>query len=396
MSLSVITEIPLENRRTLIRVDFNVPLRDGRVADDARIRATLSTLQHAAERGARIVLMSHLGRPKGKVDPRLSLRPVAEHLQTLWPETVRFAPDCIGDEVVRMTREIPPGGILLLENLRFHPGETRNDPEFARALARNGEVYVNDAFGAAHRAHASVSGAPAFFEVKGIGLLMQREVSALERLITRPEPPFIAILGGAKVADKIPVIRNLLPKVDRLLLGGAMAYTFLKARGYDTGNSRVEPERVEEVQRLLAEAERQGTPVELPRDHVVVESLEERDLRETARVVATGESFSGCMGVDIGPVTAGDYRRLIAEARTVFWNGPMGVYERREFARGTREIARALAQVSGFTVVGGGDSLAALAAENLLDQVSHASTGGGASLEFVAGRDLPGLQALRT
>jgi phosphoglycerate kinase len=384
-------DLDVTSRRVFVRVDFNVPLQDGRVADDTRIRATLPTLTYLAERGARIVVASHLGRPKGKPDPRYSLAPVADHLRRLMDSPVAFIGDCVGPAVEQASQALAPGAVLVLENLRFYPGEEKDDPDFAAQLARLADVYVNDAFGAAHRAHASVHAVVDFFPVCGMGFLMEREVQALSRLVQSPEPPFVAVLGGAKISDKLPVVRNLLGRVDALLIGGAMSYTCLKAQGYDVGASLYEPDQVEAVADLIEQARRRGVALHLPVDHVLARRPDDPT---DVRTVRTGEAFGDWCGVDIGPETVHRYGTEIAGARTVFWNGPMGVYEVPAFAEGTRAIARAVAANPHFTVVGGGDSLAVLQREGLLDRVTHASTGGGASLEFLAGLELPGLTAL--
>ncbi len=389
--IRTLRDLDVAGRRVFVRVDFNVPLQDGRVADDTRVRATLPTLAYLAERGARVVVASHLGRPKGKADPRYSLAPVADHLRRLTTSPVAFIGDCIGPAVERASQALAPGSLLVLENLRFYPGEEKDDPDFAARLARLGEVYVNDAFGAAHRAHASVHAVVDFFSDCGMGLLMEREVQALSRLVQAPEAPFVAVLGGAKISDKLPVVRNLLGRVQALLIGGAMSYTFLKAQGHDIGASLYEPDQVEAVADLMAQARRQGVALHLPADHVLARRPDDPT---EVRTVRTGEAFGDWCGVDIGPETTRRYAAEITTARTVFWNGPMGVYEVSAFAEGTRAVARAVAANPHFTVVGGGDSLAVLRQEGLLDRVAHASTGGGASLEFLAGLELPGLQAL--
>lgn len=388
MKFPDLASISFENRRVLIRVDFNVPLKNGRVVDDSRIRAALPTLKFVASRGGKLVLMSHLGRPKGKPDPTQSLAPVAEHLQGLWHHKVHFIDDCIGLKVVEATQRLESGEILVLENLRFHQGETEDSQQFAVELAKNGDVYVNDAFGAAHRAHASVHAIAYVFDEKAIGLLMNREITNLSRLLHDPEHPFVTILGGAKVKDKLPVIRNLIGKVDTILLGGAMCYTFMRALDHDTGRSPVEMDQVAEVKAIMQEAKGKGVSIEFPEDHRVSQSLE--DFSNMFDVI-TGKSFRNGFGVDIGRKTLARYTQKIKKARTVFWNGPMGIYEKDPCAKGTQGIAHAVADCSGFTGVGGGDSLAVLAGENLLDKVTHASTGGGASLEFIAGVELPGL-----
>lgn len=393
MQLATLEKLPLAGKRVFIRVDFNVPLTDsGAVADATRIREALPTLQYALDRGAKVVVASHLGRPKGKVDPALSLKPVAEELARLVRKEVGFAPDCIGPAVEARVRELPRGEILLLENLRFHAGEEKNDAAFARALAGLADVYVNDAFGSSHRAHASVVGMVGHVAHRGAGLLMQKEVGALSRLLAKPEKPFVVVLGGAKVSDKVGLIRGLLPRVTTIAIGGAMAFTLQLAEGVGVGKSRVEADRIDEVKAMLGEAASGNVEILLPRDHVVVETL------------ASGTPFSitpgreippDSLGADIGPRTVEAFVAAFREARTVFWNGPMGVFEMPPFDRGTRAIAEAMAAIKGFSVVGGGDTVAAIAKAGLSGKFGHVSTGGGASLEFLEHGDLPGLAALR-
>lgn len=393
MQLATLDKLPLAGKRVFIRVDFNVPLTEsGAVADATRIREALPTLQYALDRGARVVVASHLGRPKGKIDPALSLKPVAEELSGLVRKKVGFAPDCIGPAVEARVRELPGGEILLLENLRFHAGEEKNDAAFARALAGLADVYVNDAFGSSHRAHASVVGMVGHVAHRGVGLLMQKEVGALSRLLANPEGPFVVVLGGAKVSDKVGLIRGLLPRVTTIAVGGAMAYTLQLAEGVGVGKSRVEADRVDEIKKMLGEAASRNVEILLPQDHVVVETL------------ASGTPFSitpgreiplDRLGADIGPRTVEAFVGAFREARTVFWNGPMGVFEMPPFDRGTRAIAEAMAAIKGFSVVGGGDTVAAIAKAGLSEKFGHVSTGGGASLEFLEHGDLPGLAALR-
>ncbi|MBI3077271.1 MAG: phosphoglycerate kinase [Deltaproteobacteria bacterium] len=383
-------DLALRGKRVFVRVDFNVPLdRTGHITDDTRILAALPTLRYASERGARLVLASHLGRPKGP-DPALSLAPVARRLGEQLGCPVPLAPDCVGPEVERLVAGLKPGEMLLLENLRFHKQEEENDPQFARALAALADVYVNDAFGTAHRAHASTEGMVAHVPEAAAGLLMQRELDYLGRALAAPQRPFIAVLGGAKVSDKIGVIRHLLSKVDELLIGGAMAFTFLKAQGHEVGRSRVEADKIGLAAALLGE-EAATRKLRLPADHVVAERPEPG---VATQVVPTGQIPPGLMGLDIGPETAARYATTIRGARTVVWNGPMGVFEVPLFRSGTLAVARALAEVQGLTVVGGGDSVAALTEMGLADKVSHVSTGGGASLEYLEGRALPGVVAL--
>ncbi|AEN73670.1 Phosphoglycerate kinase [Rhodothermus marinus SG0.5JP17-172] len=390
-----IDDLDVKGKRVLVRVDFNVPLKEDEqgnlvVADDTRIREALPTIRALMQAGAKVILMSHLGRPKGQPDPKYSLAPVARRLEELLGVRVRFVSNIVGEAVRQAINSMPEGGVILLENTRFHPGETKNDPELARQLAELADVYVNDAFGSAHRAHASTEGVAHYVKQAAMGYLMKREVEYLGRLLENPEHPFVAILGGAKVSDKIGVIKNLLPRVDRLLIGGAMSYTFLKALGHNVGASRVEEDRLEEARQLYEEA--QGK-ILLPVDHVVAPEFS----NEAPAQVVEGDIPDGLMGLDIGPKTIERYREEILQARTVVWNGPMGVFEMPNFAKGTFAIAEALAEATdrgALTVVGGGDSVAAITQAGYADRVSHVSTGGGAMLEFLEGKELPGLIAL--
>jgi phosphoglycerate kinase len=377
--------------RTLVRVDFNVPLQDGRVLDDTRLQEALPTLRELRAAGARLLLVSHHGRPKGKPDPRYSLLPVADRLADLLAAPVAFALDCVGAPAATAAEALRPGGVALLENLRFHPGEERNDPAFADALAALAEAYVDDAFGSAHRAHASVVGVPERLARKAAGRLLVREVEALGRLLAAPEKPFAALLGGAKIGDKIETLENLLPRLDLLLVGGGMANTFLAARGLDLQASLVERESLELARAILGRAERQGTAVLLPVDLVATDDLEAPARVETVAADAVPE---GLKAVDIGPRTRAAFARAIAGARTLFWNGPLGVFEKPPFDAGTREVARAVGDCPGFTVAGGGETVAALRQAGILERLGHVSTGGGASLEFLAGKTLPGIAAL--
>lgn len=388
-----IKEVDLEGRRVFIRVDFNVPLRDGAITDDTRIRESLPTIRYALEHGAAaVVLASHLGRPKGKPQPEMSLAPVALHLGTLLGTSVLFASDGVGPAAKQAVEQAGSGGVVLLENLRFHAEEEKNDEGFARELASLADVYVNDAFGAAHRAHASTEAIVRFVPAAAAGLLMAKELRYLGQALSSPERPFVAILGGAKVSDKLEVIENLLKKVDSLLVGGAMAYTFFKGRGYPTGRSLVEDEQVAKTRELERQASSSGVRLELPTDHVVADKI---DASAVGSVLAVTDAAIGDrMGLDIGPQTAAHYSEIIRAARTVVWNGPMGVFEIPAFSKGTTSVAHAVADVSGTTIVGGGDSIAAVTAAGVADRISHISTGGGASLELLAGRTLPGVAVL--
>ena len=376
-----------------IRVDFNVPLKNGIIGDDTRIRESLPTIEHALNAGARVVVLaSHLGRPKGKPNPEMSLRPIAARAGELLKRPVSFAEDCVGPAAESAVRDAAKGAVVLLENLRFHPEEEKNDATFAKGLAARADVYVNDAFGAAHRAHASVEALVHLMPEAGAGLLMEKELRYLGDALANPERPFVAVLGGAKVSDKIEVIENLIPRVDRLLIGGAMAYTFFKATGKPVGKSLVEDDKLDSARDIIARAQERGLQLLLPSDHVVAPKLEAGVPTETLSVddAAIGER----MGLDIGPQTVKAYRGALSDARTVVWNGPMGVFEIDEFAQGTIEVARAVAEVKGTTIIGGGDSIAAIKKAGVADRVTHISTGGGASLEFLGGRTLPGVAVL--
>jgi phosphoglycerate kinase len=387
-----IRDLDLAGRRVFIRVDFNVPLEHGRVSDDTRIRASLPTVAYALERAATVVLASHLGRPKGQVNAKYSLKPAADRLAELVGRPVAFAADCVGDAARRAVESTPAGGVVLLENLRFHPEEEKNDAAFAKQLASLADLYVNDAFGAAHRAHASVEGITHHVKTAAAGLLMEKELEHLGRVLSAPDRPLVAILGGAKVSDKVDVIQNFLGLVDRLIVGGAMAYTFLKARGVPVGRSLVEDDKLGVAREVESRAQARGLQFGLPIDHVVTAKIEAGGLAETLDV---GDPAIGDrMGVDIGPKTIGEYSKMIRGAKTVVWNGPMGVFEIPEFAAGTNAIARAVAGVTGTTIVGGGDSIAAVNQAGVADRITHISTGGGASLEFLGGRTLPGVAAL--
>ncbi|MCS7246071.1 MAG: phosphoglycerate kinase [Thermomicrobium sp.] len=385
-----VRDLDVWERRVLVRVDYNVPLKDGRVLDDTRIRASVDTIHWLLDQRARVILCTHLGRPKGQVREELRLGPVAAALSAIVGRSVRYVRDIIGPEAQEMARRLQPGEIGLLENVRFDPREEQNDPEFAAALAALAERYVNDAFGAAHRAHASVVGVAKQLP-SAAGFLMEREVQALQRVLESVEQPFVVVLGGAKISDKIGVIENLLPRADALLLGGGMANTFLRAQGLETGRSLVEEDKVDEARRLLVAAAQRGVRVELPVDVVVAPALSAVNERRVVAVTAIPPEQAV---YDIGPETVQRYASVIREARLLVWNGPMGVYEVPEFREGTRGVAEAVAACAGFTLVGGGDSVAALQELELADRVSHLSTGGGATLEFLEGRELPGVAIL--
>jgi phosphoglycerate kinase len=387
-----IVDLPVQGKRVFIRVDYNVPLdKQGHVTDDTRIRASLPTIRYAVERGARIILASHLGRPSGKVEPRYSLKPTAVQLSRLLNKDVMFTDECVGPMVEQLVAEMDDGDILMLENLRFHPGEEKNDPLFAQQLATLADIYVNDAFGTAHRAHASTEGITRFVPFAVAGLLMQGELEHLGRLLEKPDRPCLAILGGAKVSDKIGVILHLLPKVDHVLIGGGMAYTFLVAQGIGVGNSLVEEDKVEDARAILAQAQSLGVTIHLPEDHVVAQRL---DATAPIQVVPRDGIAAGWMGVDIGPQTTANFTRVINQAKTIVWNGPMGVFEMAPFARGTTAVALAVASAKAITIVGGGDSVAAVNQVGVVEHITHISTGGGAFLELLEGRELPGVAAL--
>jgi phosphoglycerate kinase len=393
MAKRSITDLDLNGRRVLVRVDFNVPIKNGEIKDDTRIRASLPTIRYALEKGAAsVILCSHLGRPKGKPVAEYSLRPVARRLSDLLGKPVAFADDCIGQPALDAIARAGRGGVVLLENLRFHPEEEKNDPTFAAALASLADVYVDDAFGSAHRAHASTEGVVHHVKASAAGLLMARELEHLGRVLEHPDHPFVAVLGGAKVSDKLEVIQNLIPRVDALLIGGAMAYTFFKSQGLPVGKSLVENDLLDAARDITARAAQRGLRLELPSDHVVAAKLEAGVPTEVLAV--TDPAIGDRMGLDIGPRTIQTYRDVIAGAKTVIWNGPMGVFEIDAFAAGTMAVAKAVADVKGITVIGGGDSIAAVAKAGVTDRITHISTGGGASLEFLGGRELPGVAAL--
>ncbi len=395
MNKLTLDDLDVSGKRILVRVDFNVPLVKGRngsltVSDDNRVRAALPTIRTIAERGGKVILMSHLGRPKGETKPEFSLSPVGERLEELLGSPVRFISDSGGQAVEQAVRELPEGGVILLENTRFNPGETANDEGYASQLAQLADLYVNDAFGSAHRAHASTEGVTHRVEQSAMGYLLQKEIDYLSKLLEEPEHPYVAVLGGAKVSDKIGLIENMLEYVDSLLIGGAMSYTFLKSLGHDVGSSKVEDDKLEIARDLY---ERGETKIVLPTDHVAARSFDNDAEQQTVE----RDIPDGWMGLDIGPRTIDAFQEIIREGQTVVWNGPMGVFEMSNFAKGTISIAEAMAEATqsgALTVVGGGDSVAAVTQAGFADQISHVSTGGGAMLEFLEGKTLPGIAAL--
>jgi phosphoglycerate kinase len=391
MNKKTVQDVEWQNRCALVRVDFNVPMQEQHITDDTRMRAALPTITYLLKHGAKVVLMSHLGRPKGQRNPSFSLAPVAAHLRTLLPGVaVQFAEDCVGPDAERVVSQARPGEVVVLENLRFHPEEEKNDEIFAQQLAKLGDVFVNDAFGTAHRAHASTAGVARFLPAVA-GFLMEKEIDVMGRALSEPVRPFVAVIGGAKVSDKIKVLENLLPKVDALLIGGGMANTFLAAKGYAVGKSLVEPDVYDTARQLLDLAAKRGTKLLLPSDVVAADAFSADANHDVYDVDSIP---SDRMALDIGPKTTSAYGEVIRSAKTVIWNGPMGVFEMKPFAAGTFAVARAMADVDGTTIVGGGDSVAAVEQSGLAEKMTHVSTGGGASLEFLEGKPLPGVVAL--
>lgn len=391
--ITPIRELPIENKRLFVRVDFNVPLEDGKITDDARIREALPTIKHAMERGARVILASHLGRPKKGPDPKLSLEPCGARLAELLGVEVHMPEDCIGDAAKKVVFDLRAGQVCLLENLRFHPEEEKDDETFAQKLAELCDAYVDDAFGAVHRAHASVHALPKMMKERGCGFLLEKEIAALGKIITSPDEPFVAILGGAKVSDKIAVLESLLEKVDALVIGGAMANTFLAAKGLNLQKSKIEDDKLALARTILEKAQEKKVEVALPVDVVVAQSIEAAE----GSVADVGSVPEGHMALDIGPKSVEKFEQLVGRAKSVFWNGPMGLFEKQPFSKGTFAIAHALAKSHAFTVVGGGDSAAAVkeAGEDVAKKIKHISTGGGASLELIEGKKLPGIEILR-
>ncbi|MBC8478001.1 phosphoglycerate kinase [bacterium] len=394
MNYAGVKDIGVAGKRVLVRVDFNVPLDKGQVTDDLRLRAALRTINYLRGARARVILLSHLGRPDGQVKPEFSLRPVQAALAALLDAPVAFVPDCVGSIVEQAVAELEESQVLLLENLRFHPEEEKNNPEFAALLARLGDVYVNDAFGCAHRAHASTQALPQCMPVVAAGFLMEKELHFLGQSLQEPQRPFTAVLGGAKISGKIDVIQNLFDRVDNILIGGGMMYTFLKAQGYEIGASILEKDRVEMSQEILRQAQKRQVKLELPVDTLVAESLD----ATTVKICPVTEIPAGWFGVDIGPATIEHYGSIIRHSRTLLWNGPMGIFEKKQFASGTFAMAEAAAEMTaagGISIIGGGDSAAAVLQSGQADRITHISTGGGASLEFLEGKKLPGVEALK-
>jgi phosphoglycerate kinase len=386
-----IRDLDLAGKRLFMRVDFNVPIKDGKVSDDTRIQASLPSIKLAQDKKAKIILASHLGRPKGKPQPEYSLKPVAERLSAILGQPAQFATDCVGPEVEARAKSLGPGQVLLLENVRFHEGETKNDPDFSRKLAALAEVYVNDAFGSAHRAHSSTYGVPEVLGKGAAGMLMEKELESLSKVLFHPDRPVVAILGGAKVSDKIEVIENFLTFADAVLLGGGMAYTFFKAQGKNIGKSLLEEDKLDVAKGVLEKAKSRGVTLVLPVDHVVAPKLE---AGVETKVLSVDEIPGDWMGLDIGPKTVQQFEAEIAKAKTIIWNGPVGVFEIDAFAKGTMSIAKSVAGAKAFSLIGGGDSISAVKKAGVTDKIGHISTGGGASLEFLAGQKLPGVEIL--
>jgi phosphoglycerate kinase len=391
MNKKTVKELEVGSQKVLVRVDFNVPMDDnGNITDDTRIQAALPTICYLLEEKAKVILVSHLGRPKGKVNPRYSLKPVAQHLSKLLKQEVKFAQEAVGFDAKAKVKSLQDGEVLLLENIRFYEGEEKNDLALSQALAELAEVYVNDAFGTAHRAHASTAGVAKFLPAVA-GFLMEKELAVMGEALAKPEHPFMAILGGAKVSDKIGVIENLLNKVELLLIGGGMANTFLKAQGFEIGSSLLEEDKIDLAKELLTAAKAKGVKIYLPEDVVVASEISPEAARQ---VVQVGKIPAEGKILDIGPETAAKYAELIKTTKTVIWNGPMGVFEMEPFAQGTMSVAQAMAEVKGITIIGGGDSVAAVEKAGVAEKMTHISTGGGASLEFLEGKELPGVAAL--
>ncbi len=392
MNKFTVRDIDFNGARALVRVDFNVPIKNGKITDDTRIRATLPTIKNLLESNARIILMSHLGKAKGAVDPQFSLKPAADRLAELLPGvSVKFAPDCIGGEVKTLVESLNAGEILLLENLRFHKGEEANDPEFAKQLAAWGDIFVNDAFGTAHRAHASTEGVTKFLSPAIAGFLMEKEIAIIGKALSNPERPFYALIGGAKVSSKIEVLENLLKIVDKLVIGGGMAFTFLKAQGVEVGKSLVEKDKLEVAKDIIKKAKELNKEIILPTDAVIAAEMKEESPESIVDINSIPPDMAG---YDIGPKSIEYFKSVLKDAKTIIWNGPMGVFEVNKFAKGTFEVAKLLSEMKATTIVGGGDSVAAVEKAGVADKMTHVSTGGGASLEFMEGKVLPGVAAL--